>query len=310
MKLPGTKDSHKDKVSRNPIKIYPSVPKKKPAWLKIELPHSENFKKVKEIIHQNNLHTVCEEASCPNIGECFSKGTATFMIMGDICTRRCPFCDVSHGRPLPLDKNEPKNLAISIYKLNLNYVVVTSVDRDDLKDGGARHFVECIDSIRKKIPSIEIEILIPDFRGREQIAINSFAKSLPDVLNHNIETVPRLYKEVRPGSVYKQSLKLLKDFSDTYPELVTKSGFMIGLGETFEEIEETLADLAEHNVKMVTIGQYLQPSMDHLPVHTYHDPDYFERINQVAKQFNFLSIACGPFVRSSYHADIQAKQLS
>lgn len=310
MKLPGTKDSHKDKVSRNPIKIYPSVPKKKPAWLKIELPHSENFKKVKEIIHQNNLHTVCEEASCPNIGECFSKGTATFMIMGDICTRRCPFCDVSHGRPLPLDKNEPKNLAESIYKLNLNYVVVTSVDRDDLKDGGAGHFVECIDSIRKKIPSIEIEILIPDFRGREQIAINSFAKSLPDVLNHNIETVPRLYKEVRPGSVYKQSLKLLKDFSDTYPELVTKSGFMIGLGETFEEIEETLADLAEHNVKMVTIGQYLQPSMDHLPVHTYHDPDYFERINQVAKQFNFSSIACGPFVRSSYHADIQAKQLS
>lgn len=310
MKLPGTKDSHKDKVSRNPIKIYPSVPKKKPAWLKIELPHSENFKKVKEIIHQNNLHTVCEEASCPNIGECFSKGTATFMIMGDICTRRCPFCDVSHGRPLHLDKNEPKNLAESIYKLNLNYVVVTSVDRDDLKDGGARHFVECIDSIRKKIPSIEIEILIPDFRGREQIAINSFAKSLPDVLNHNIETVPRLYKEVRPGSVYKQSLKLLKDFSDTYPELVTKSGFMIGLGETFEEIEETLADLAEHNVKMVTIGQYLQPSMDHLPVHTYHDPDYFERINQVAKQFNFSSIACGPFVRSSYHADIQAKQLS
>ena len=310
MKLPGTKDSHKDKVSRNPIKIYPSVPKKKPAWLKIELPHSENFKKVKEIIHQNNLHTVCEEASCPNIGECFSKGTATFMIMGDICTRRCPFCDVSHGRPLPLDKNEPKNLAESIYKLNLNYVVVTSVDRDDLKDGGASHFVECIDSIRKKIPSIEIEILIPDFRGREQIAINSFAKSLPDVLNHNIETVPRLYKEVRPGSVYKQSLKLLKDFSDTYPELVTKSGFMIGLGETFEEIEETLADLAKHNVKMVTIGQYLQPSMDHLPVHTYHDPDYFERINQVAKQFNFSSIACGPFVRSSYHADIQAKQLS
>jgi len=310
MKLPGTKDSHKDKVSRNPIKIYPSVPKKKPAWLKIELPHSEKFKKVKEIIHQNNLHTVCEEASCPNIGECFSKGTATFMIMGDICTRRCPFCDVSHGRPLPLDKNEPKNLAESIYKLNLNYVVVTSVDRDDLKDGGARHFVECIDSIRHKIPSIKIEILIPDFRGREQIAINSFAKSLPDVLNHNIETVPRLYKEVRPGSVYSQSLKLLKDFSDTYPELVTKSGFMIGLGETFEEIEKTLADLAEHDVKMVTIGQYLQPSMDHLPVHTYHDPAYFERINQVAKQFNFSSIACGPFVRSSYHADIQAKQLS
>ncbi len=310
MKLPGTKDSHKDKVSRNPIKIYPSVPKKKPAWLKIELPHSENFKKVKEIIHQNNLHTVCEEASCPNIGECFSKGTATFMIMGDICTRRCPFCDVAHGRPLPLDKNEPKNLAESIYKLNLNYVVVTSVDRDDLKDGGAGHFVECIDSIRHKIPSIEIEILIPDFRGREQIAINSFAKSLPDVLNHNIETVPRLYKEVRPGSVYSQSLKLLKDFSDTYPELVTKSGFMIGLGETFEEIEETLADLAEHDVKMVTIGQYLQPSMDHLPVHTYHDPAYFERINQVAKRFNFSSIACGPFVRSSYHADIQAKQLS
>ena len=186
MKLPGTKDSHKDKVSRNPIKIYPSVPKKKPAWLKIELPHSENFKKVKEIIHENNLHTVCEEASCPNIGECFSKGTATFMIMGDICTRRCPFCDVAHGRPLPLDKNEPKNLAESIYKLNLNYVVVTSVDRDDLKDGGAAHFVECINSIKNKIPNIKIEILIPDFRGRENLAIKSFANSLPDVLNHNI----------------------------------------------------------------------------------------------------------------------------
>jgi len=310
MKLPGTKDSHKDKVSRNPIKIYPSVPKKKPTWLKIELPHSENFKKVKEIIHENNLHTVCEEASCPNIGECFSKGTATFMIMGDICTRRCPFCDVAHGRPLPLDKNEPKNLAESIYKLNLNYVVVTSVDRDDLKDGGAGHFVECINSIKNKMPNIKIEILIPDFRGRENLAIQSFANSLPDVLNHNIETVPRLYKEVRPGSIYNQSLKLLKNFSETYPELITKSGFMIGLGETFEEIEQTLADLAAHNVKMVTIGQYLQPSLDHLPVHTYHDPKYFGRINQMATKFNFSSIACGPFVRSSYHADIQAKQLS
>lgn len=310
MKLPGTKDSHKDKVSRNPIKIYPSVPKKKPTWLKIELPHSENFKKVKEIIHENNLHTVCEEASCPNIGECFSKGTATFMIMGDICTRRCPFCDVAHGRPLPLDKNEPKNLAESIYKLNLNYVVVTSVDRDDLKDGGAGHFVECINSIKNKMPNIKIEILIPDFRGRENLAIKSFANSLPDVLNHNIETVPRLYKEVRPGSIYNQSLKLLKNFSETYPELITKSGFMIGLGETFEEIEQTLADLAAHNVKMVTIGQYLQPSLDHLPVHTYHDPKYFEQINQMATKFNFSSIACGPFVRSSYHADIQAKQLS
>jgi lipoic acid synthetase len=307
MKQPGTKDSHKDKMARNPIKIYPNVPQKKPSWLKIQLPHSDSFTKVKNLIRDHNLHTVCEEASCPNIGECFSKGTATFMIMGDICTRRCPFCDVSHGRPLALDLNEPKNLAKSIQILKLKYVVITSVDRDDLKDGGAEHFVNCIKEVRLMNPEIQIEILVPDFRGRQGLAVDKFKQSLPHVLNHNIETVPRLYKKVRPGSDYQESLNLLKKFSKTYPKVITKSGFMIGLGETMDEIKQTLNDLNNHGVQMVTIGQYLQPSIDHLPVDTYHEPEYFDQIQTIAEQFDFTSIACGPFVRSSYHADIQAK---
>ena len=309
MKQPGTKDSHKDKMARNPIKIYPSVPQKKPSLLKIQLPHSDSFTKVKNLIRDHNLHTVCEEASCPNIGECFSKGTATFMIMGDICTRRCPFCDVSHGRPLALDLNEPKNLAKSIQILKLNYVVITSVDRDDLKDGGAEHFVNCIKEVRLMNPEIQIEILVPDFRGRQDLAVDKFKQSLPHVLNHNIETVPRLYKKVRPGSDYQESLDLLKKFSKTYPKVITKSGFMIGLGETMDEVKQTLSDLNDHGVQMVTIGQYLQPSIDHLPVDTYHEPEYFDQIQIIAEQFDFTSIACGPFVRSSYHADIQAKSV-
>ena len=309
MKQPGTKDSHKDKMARNPIKIYPSAPQKKPLWLKIQLPQSDNFTKVKNLIRDHNLHTVCEEASCPNIGECYSKGTATFMIMGDICTRRCPFCDVSHGRPLALDLNEPKNLAKSIQILKLNYVVITSVDRDDLKDGGAEHFVNCIKEVRLMNPEIQIEILVPDFRGRQGLAVDKFKQSLPHVLNHNIETVPRLYKKVRPGSDYQESLDLLKKFSKAYPKVITKSGFMIGLGETMDEIKQTLSDLNTHGVQMVTIGQYLQPSIDHLPVDTYHEPEYFHQIQKIAEQFDFTSIACGPFVRSSYHADIQAKSV-
>ena len=307
MKQPGTKDSHQDKVARNPIKIFPSQPIKKPSWLKIELPTSKKFNEVKNIIKTNRLHTVCEEASCPNIGECFSNGTATFMIMGDICTRRCPFCDVSHGRPLPLDKNEPKNLAKSINKLSLKYVVVTSVDRDDLIDGGAGHFVECINEIRKLNPETKIEVLVPDFRGRESKALKIFDQALPNVLNHNLETVPRLYKEVRPGSDYNKSLELLKQFSILYPTIPTKSGIMIGLGENFDEIKSTLIDLKNNNVSMVTIGQYLQPSKFHLPVHTYHQPEYFEEIKKFALNLKFSSVACAPFVRSSYHADLQAK---
>lgn len=307
MKQPGTKDSHEAKIARNPIKIYPVDEQRinKPSWLKIRLPISKNFQKVKKIIKDNNLHTVCEEASCPNIGECFSKGTATFMIMGDICTRRCPFCDVSHGRPLPLDKKEPFNLANSINKLQLNYVVITSVDRDDLIDGGSSHFVECIKQTRIKNKGIKIEILIPDFRGRERKALENFNSSLPDVLNHNVETVPRLYKKVRPGSNYHESLKLLENFSNRYPGLITKSGFMIGLGETFEEIEETLYDLNQHKVNMVTVGQYLQPSKFHLSVEEFHNPSYFKKIKELALKLNFTSIASAPFVRSSYHADLQ-----
>jgi len=227
--------------------------------------------------------------------------------MGDICTRRCPFCDVSHGRPLALDLNEPKNLAKSIQILKLKYVVITSVDRDDLKDGGAEHFVNCIKEVRLMNPEIHIEILVPDFRGRQGLAVDKFKQSLPQVLNHNIETVPRLYKKVRPGSDYQESLNLLKKFSKAYPKVITKSGFMIGLGETMDEIKQTLSDLNNHGVQMVTIGQYLQPSIDHLPVDTYHEPEYFDQIQTIAEQFDFTSIACGPFVRSSYHADIQAK---
>ena len=310
MKLPGTKISHEEKVSRNPIKIISSTKVKKPDWIKIELPRSGKFNEVKKLIQENNLHTVCEEASCPNIGECFSSGTATFMIMGDICTRRCPFCDVSHGRPNKLDDNEPTKLAQSIHTLGLSYVVITSVDRDDLLDSGASHFAKCINEIRTLNPKTKVEILVPDFRGREEIALKILTENPPDVFNHNIETVPSLYKEVRPGSDYQLSLHLLHQFHLLNKNIPTKSGIMLGLGETFDEIENTLFDLKKHGVSMVTVGQYLQPSQYHLPVKEYLSPQYFEKVNNLAIEIGFSSVASAPFVRSSYHADIQSKDLT
>ena len=309
MKLPGTKISHEEKVSRNPIKIISSPKIKKPDWIKIELPRSSKFNEVKKLIQENNLHTVCEEASCPNIGECFSNGTATFMIMGDICTRRCPFCDVSHGRPNKLDENEPKKLAQSIHTLGLSYVVITSVDRDDLLDSGANHFAKCISEVRILNPKTKVEILVPDFRGREEIALKILTKNPPDVFNHNIETVPRLYKEVRPGSDYQLSLNLLHKFNLLNKSIPTKSGIMLGLGETFNEIENTLFDLKKHGVSMVTVGQYLQPTQYHLPVKKYLSPQYFKMIGKLATEMGFSSVASAPFVRSSYHADLQSKGL-
>ncbi len=309
MKLPGTKISHEEKVSRNPIKIISSPKIKKPDWIKIELPRSSKFNEVKKLIQENNLHTVCEEASCPNIGECFSNGTATFMIMGDICTRRCPFCDVSHGRPNKLDENEPKKLAQSIHTLGLSYVVITSVDRDDLLDSGANHFANCISEVRILNPKTKVEILVPDFRGREEIALKILTKNPPDVFNHNIETVPRLYKEVRPGSDYQLSLNLLHQFNLLNKSIPTKSGIMLGLGETFNEIENTLFDLKKHGVSMVTVGQYLQPTQYHLPVKKYLSPQYFKMIGKLATEMGFSSVASAPFVRSSYHADLQSKGL-
>jgi lipoic acid synthetase len=309
MKLPGTKISHEEKVSRNPIKIISSPKIKKPDWIKIELPRSSKFNEVKKLIQENNLHTVCEEASCPNIGECFSNGTATFMIMGDICTRRCPFCDVSHGRPNKLDENEPKKLAQSIHTLGLSYVVITSVDRDDLLDSGANHFANCISEVRILNPKTKVEILVPDFRGREEIALKILTKNPPDVFNHNIETVPRLYKEVRPGSDYQLSLNLLHQFNLLNKSIPTKSGIMLGLGETFNEIENTLFDLKKHGVSMVTVGQYLQPTQYHLPVKKYLSPQYFKMIGKLATEMGFSSVASAPFVRSSYHADLQSEGL-
>jgi lipoic acid synthetase len=252
---------------------------------------------------------VCEEASCPNIGECFSGGTATFMILGDICTRRCPFCDVAHGKPLPPDVNEPENLARTIAQMKLKYVVITSVDRDDLKDGGAQHFVDCIQAVRVQSPNIKIEILVPDFRGRLEVAMEILRNAPPDVMNHNLETIPRLYKQARPGSDYQNSLQLLKTFGEMYPEVPTKSGLMLGLGETDEEILEVMADLRAHNVSMLTLGQYLQPSVHHLPVMRYVEPVSFEKFKEKADAMGFNNTASGPMVRSSYHADVQAHEV-
>ena len=263
---------------------------------------------VKRILREHNLHTVCEEASCPNIGECFGKGTATFMILGDLCTRRCPFCDVAHGKPLPPDVNEPKNLAHSIGLLKLKYVVITSVDRDDLRDGGAQHFAACLNAIRASSPATRLEILVPDFRGRLQEALDALSGSLPDVLNHNLETVPRLYKLARPGADYAHSLKLLKDFKARFPHIPTKSGLMLGLGETDDEVLEVMRDLRAHDVNMLTIGQYLQPSDGHLPVLRYAPLESFTMFEQAAKEMGFGHAACGPMVRSSYFADEQAHQ--
>lgn len=296
-----------DKLARIPIKIENDEPAlKKPDWLRIKLPNSEKIAQVKNLLRENRLHTVCEEASCPNLPECFSHGTATFMIMGDKCTRRCSFCDVGHGRPDPLDTEEPKNLADTVSKMKLKYVVITSVDRDDLRDGGAQHFADCVVAVRTAVPHIKIETLVPDYRGRMEKALDATAQGLPDVFNHNVETAPRLYKQARPGSDYAWSLKLLQEFKKRFPGIPTKSGIMVGLGETNEEIYEVLRDLRAHDVEMLTIGQYLQPSKHHLPVTRYVTPAEFSEFASFAKELGFKNVASGPFVRSSYHADLQA----
>jgi lipoyl synthase len=308
MPIAGEKQKGAAKMARIPIKIVPSAPPRKPDWIRVRAPSSTRFYDIKRILREKNLHTVCEEASCPNIGECFGKGTATFMIMGDICTRRCPFCDVAHGRPLPLDADEPRHLAETIAALKLQYVVITSVDRDDLRDGGAQHFVDCIRAVREHSPATRIEILTPDFRGRAEIALKILTAAPPDVMNHNLETVSRLYKQARPGSDYGYSLRLLKDFKAAQPGIPTKSGLMLGLGETDEEILEVMRDLRAHNVDMLTLGQYLQPSPHHHPVLRFVAPDQFKVFEAKAQEMGFAHAACGPMVRSSYHADQQAHE--
>jgi lipoic acid synthetase len=304
---PAEKQKGAGKTARIPIKIVPSEKLPKPDWIRVKAASpTTRFYEIKDILRANNLVTVCEEASCPNIGECFGKGTATFMIMGDKCTRRCPFCDVGHGRPDPLDVNEPENLAKTIAALRLSYVVITSVDRDDLRDGGAAHFVSCIQRVRELSPDTRIEILTPDFRGRMDKALEILKAAPPDVMNHNLETVPRLYKEARPGSDYAYSLDLLKRFKALHPDVPTKSGLMVGLGETDEEILEVMRDLRAHHVDMLTIGQYLTPSGDHLPVRRYVHPDTFRMFEAAAADMGFMHAAVGAMVRSSYHADQQA----
>ncbi len=298
------------KLARIPIKIAPTErPQRKPAWIRAKSPANPAVARLKGVLRDNRLHTVCEEASCPNIGECFAGGTATFMIMGDICTRRCPFCDVAHGRPDPLDASEPENLGRTIRDMGLRYVVVTSVDRDDLRDGGAEHFTRCIESIRTYSPEIKIEILVPDFRGRMDRALDIFVATPPDVFNHNLETVPGLYKKVRPGSDYEWSLDLLQRFKAMHPQVPTKSGLMLGVGETIEEVEQVMRDLRAHDVDMLTLGQYLQPSKHHLPVDRYVHPDEFDRLGELGQALGFSHVASGPMVRSSYHADQQAKDV-
>jgi len=295
------------KVARIPVKIEPTVEfLRKPQWIRAKAPTSPEVSRLKSVLRDHRLHTVCEEASCPNLGECFSHGTATFMIMGDICTRRCPFCDVAHGRPGTLDAEEPANLAKTIAAMGLRYVVITSVDRDDLRDGGAGHFKACIEAVRRQSPPTKIEILVPDFRGRLDAALEILIQSPPDVFNHNLETVPRLYKPVRPGADYTGSLALLRRFKERHPHLPTKSGVMLGLGETREEIQQVMIDLRAHGCDMLTIGQYLQPSRHHLPVVRYVLPREFAELGEWAKGLGFTNVASGPMVRSSYHADLQA----
>jgi len=295
------------KTARIPIKIVPQERLKKPDWIRVKAgSDSTRFDEIKHLLREARLHTVCEEASCPNIGECFGKGTATFMILGDLCTRRCPFCDVAHGRPAPLDAGEPQHLALTIAALALGYVVITSVDRDDLRDGGAQHFADCIRAVRELSPRTRIEVLVPDFRGRLELALEILSADPPDVMNHNLETVPRLYRQARPGSDYGHSLKLLQEFKARRPGIPTKSGLMLGLGETDEEILVVMRDLREHGVDMLTIGQYLQPTAHHLPVLRYVHPDGFRAFEQAAREMGFLHAAIGPMVRSSYHADRQA----
>ena len=304
----GIKHKGAAKTARIPIKIVPLDEKlKKPDWIRAKLPTGGQFQEIKDILRSQKLHTVCEEATCPNIGECFSKGTATFMIMGDICTRRCPFCDVGHGRPNPLDANEPKHLAETVATLKLKYVVITSVDRDDLRDGGAEHFAECIREIRQLSPQTQIEVLVPDFRGRLEVALEILSETPPDVMNHNLETAPRLYKQARPGADYAHSLELLKQYKAKNPNVSTKSGIMVGLGETDEEVRQVMQDMRDHQVDMITIGQYLQPTDGHLPVLRYVHPNVFKAFEQEAYDLGFRHAAVGAMVRSSYHADKQAE---
>ncbi|HTS85073.1 MAG TPA: lipoyl synthase [Usitatibacter sp.] len=295
------------KTDRIPIKIVPAETLRKPEWIRVRAGGGERFNEIKRILRDAKLHTVCEEASCPNIGECFGHGTATFMIMGDLCTRRCPFCDVAHGRPGPLDAEEPRHLGETIASMKLRYVVITSVDRDDLRDGGAGHFVDCIRAVRELSPGTKIEILTPDFRGRLERALEILDAAPPDVMNHNLETVPRLYRQARPGSDYGHSLQLLKQFKARHPEVPTKSGLMVGLGETNDEILEVMRDLRAHDVDMLTLGQYLQPSKHHLPVLRFAHPDEFRMFGEAAAKMGFVNAASGPMVRSSYHADRQAQ---
>jgi len=302
----GVKHKGGAKTARIPIKVVSAETLRKPEWIRVRAPSSPRFYEIKKILRERNLHSVCEEASCPNIGECFGKGTATFMIMGDICTRRCPFCDVGHGRPLPLDADEPANLADAIAALALRYVVITSVDRDDLRDGGAQHFVDCIRAVRGRSPATQIEVLVPDFRGRMDRALDILTSAPPDVMNHNLETVPRLYKQARPGSDYAHSLSLLQEFKRRFPAIPTKSGLMVGLGETDDEILATMRDMRAHDIEMLTIGQYLQPSKGHLPVLRYVHPDTFAAYERDAYAIGFRHAAVGALVRSSYHADRQA----
>jgi lipoic acid synthetase len=310
---PGVKQRGEAKTAgiraRIPIEVAAAQRLPKPDWIRVRAPSSPRFHEIKRILREHKLHTVCEEASCPNIGECFSKGTATFMIMGDICTRRCPFCDVGHGRPLPLDADEPANLARTIAAMKLRYVVITSVDRDDLRDGGAQHFVDCIRAVRERSPAIQIEVLVPDFRGRLERALGALAAAPPDVMNHNLETVPRLYRQARPGSDYAHSLQLLAQFKARFPAIPTKSGLMVGLGETDEEILATMRDMRAHAIEMLTIGQYLQPTPGHLPVLRYVPPETFAMFEREARAMGFRHAAVGALVRSSYHADRQAEDV-
>ncbi len=295
------------KVSRIPIKIEPSQPKRKPEWIRAKSHGDPRVQHIKDMLREHNLHSVCEEAACPNLGECFAHGTATFLIMGNICTRRCPFCDVAHGRPDPLDENEPAHLAKTIAAMQLKHVVITSVDRDDLRDGGANHFVRCIDEVRRQSPSTDIEVLVPDFRGRMDVALDILTQSPPDIFNHNLETVPRLYKAARPGSDYQWSLDLIRRFQQLHPEVPTKSGLMLGLGETMDEVKQVMQDLRDHGCRMLTLGQYLQPSRHHLPVDRFVTPAEFDELGELGKQMGFEHVASGPMVRSSYHADLQAQ---
>jgi len=308
--LQGHKQRGAEKMARIPVKVAPTEQApRKPDWIRVKLPGGAKVRQLKQILRENALHTVCEEASCPNLGECFDNGTATFMIMGDICTRRCPFCDVAHGRPNPLDSREPEHLASTIAAMGLRYVVITSVDRDDLRDGGANHFAECIARARALNPSLRVEVLVPDFRGRLDSALTALSAEPPDVFNHNLETVPRLYRQARPGSDYDWSLMLLKRFKQSQPEVLTKSGLMLGLGESLDEVETVMHDLRKNNVDMLTLGQYLQPSRHHLPVSRFVPPGEFEYLKSVGESMGFLHVASGPLVRSSYHADQQASNM-